>query len=74
MNLDVILQIVQIVVAVLLIVVILLQNKGAGMGGIFGGEGGNVYSSKRGFERTLHISTIILVFIFLAVAIVNFLL
>jgi preprotein translocase subunit SecG len=51
------LQITQITVSVLLIIAILLQNRGAGLGGIFGGEG-NVYRTKRGFERVLFWATI----------------
>lgn len=61
------LQIIQIVVAVLLTVSILLQNRGAGLSGIFGGSG-NVYRTKRGLEKKLFISTIVLGVIFFAVS------
>lgn len=57
----------QIVVAVLLVVVVLLQQKGTGLGGIFGG-GGEVFRTKRGFEKKLHIFTIILAILFLGLA------
>ena len=59
-----ILQIAQIVVAVLLMVFILIQQRGAGLGGIFGGEGG-VYRTKRGIEKTLFILTIIFAVLFI---------
>jgi protein translocase SecG subunit len=59
----------EIVVAVLLIVSILLQNRGAGLSSTFGGDFGGYYS-KRGFEKFLVYFSIILsaAFISLAVA------
>lgn len=68
---DFILTIVQITLSALLIVFILLQNRGTGMGGIFGGQG-NVYRTKRGFEKFLFIATIITAVLFLGVALFNF--
>ena len=65
--------VIQIITAVLLITVILLQRRGAGLGAAFGGEG-NVYQTKRGFEKILFISTIILSIIFLLTALANFIL
>lgn len=65
-----ILQIVQLVIAVLLIAAILIQSRGAGLGGVFGGQGG-VYRTKRGAEKTIFIATIILAVLFLGLAIVN---
>jgi len=57
-------KIVQIVVAVLLMISILMQNRGAGLGGVFGGSGG-VYLTKRGLEKKLFITTIVLAVIFI---------
>lgn len=57
-------KIIQIVVAVLLMLAILLQNRGTGLGGVFGG-GGGVYLTKRGVEKKLFIATIVLAAIFL---------
>lgn len=54
----------QIVVAVLLMAAILMQNRGAGLGGIFGG-GGGVYLTKRGLEKKLYLATIVLAAIFI---------
>jgi len=62
-----ILKIVQLIVAILLIIVILLQNQGAGVSGLFGG-GGNVYVTKRGFEKKLFIATIVLSIIFFSIS------
>lgn len=57
-------KIAQIVVAILLMAAILMQNRGAGLGGVFGGSGG-VYLTKRGLEKKLFITTIVLAVIFI---------
>jgi len=64
------LTILQIAVSVLLIVAIILQNRGAGLGSAFGGEG-NVFSTKRGIEKKLFIFTIVLSVMFLGMALAN---
>lgn len=61
------LKIVQLALAVLLIVVILLQNRGTGLSGVFGG-GGGVFLVKRGLEKKLYIATIVIAIIFFAVS------
>ncbi len=65
-----ILDIIQLVSAILLIAVVLLQNRGTGLGAAFGGEG-NVYRTKRGLEKILSIATIVLAVVFLATALIN---
>ena len=60
----------QVGVATLLGAAILLQQKGQGLSGAFGGEGG-FYRTKRGFEKTLFISTIVLSVLFIAAGIVR---
>lgn len=60
----------QIIVSVSLILAILLQAKGGGLGGIFG-QADSVYSTKRGVEKTLFRITIVLVVLFLILAIVS---
>jgi len=62
------LKIAQIIIAVLLMVSILLQNKGAGLSGIFGG-GSDIFRTKRGAEKTLFIITFILSILFFSAAI-----
>jgi preprotein translocase subunit SecG len=64
------LQIIQIIVAVTLMALILLQAKGTGLGGIFGGDS-SVYKSRRGVEKTLFNATIGLSVVFFLVAIAN---
>ncbi|MEI7818793.1 MAG: preprotein translocase subunit SecG [bacterium] len=50
--------------SVLLIVVILLQQQGSGLGEAYGGSSGS-YRSKRGLERSFFVLTIILGVIFI---------
>lgn len=61
-----ILHIAQIVVSVLLVAVILLQAQGT-LGGIFG-QGGSVYKTRRGFEKTLFQLTIALAILFVLIS------
>ncbi len=65
-----IINIIQIVLAVLLIASILLQRQGAGLSGAFGGEG-EFYHTKRGMEKYLFIATIILAILFFGAAVAN---
>lgn len=64
------LSIAQIVISILLIVSILLQQRGTGLGGAFGGAG-SVYRSKRGIEQVLYRATIVLAILFVAVALAS---
>jgi protein translocase SecG subunit len=63
--------IIQLVVAILLTISILLQNRGSGLGGAFGGDFGGYYT-KRGMEKSLvYISmTLGATFIGLSIAII----
>lgn len=60
----------QIVVSVLLLIAILLQQRGSGLSSVFGGTG-SIYRTKRGLEKGLFFVTIILVLLFVAIGIVN---
>ena len=60
----------QIIIAVLMVAAILLQAKGTGLSSVFGGEG-NVFRTKRGFEKILFYITIALAIGFFAVAVLN---
>ncbi|MBN1643377.1 MAG: preprotein translocase subunit SecG [Dehalococcoidales bacterium] len=66
------LNIVQIIVSVILILAILFQVKGGGIGGIFG-QADSVFRTRRGVERWLFLGTIVLVAIFVVLSIVNML-
>lgn len=60
----------QAVVSVLLVVAILLQNRGAGLGSAFGGDFGGYYT-KRGMEKFLIYATGVLALAFFLLAITN---
>jgi len=60
---------IEIIVSVLLIVSIILQQRGADVGGALGGQEGGVYFSRRGIEKYLFYITIVLAVIFVASAI-----
>jgi preprotein translocase subunit SecG len=61
------LKITQIIIAVLLVVVILMQNRGSGLGSAFGGSNA-VFTTKRGLEKKLYNITIVLAILFFAVS------
>jgi len=65
------LNIIQVILAVVLIAAILMQSKGSSMGGIFGGDTTSVYRTRRGFERRLFQFTIGLSVAFFLVALLN---
>lgn len=54
----------QMILAIILISLVLLQTKGTGLGSTFGGELG-FYQTRRGVERLLFILTIIIAGLFL---------
>ena len=62
--------IILIVTSILLVTTIIMQNRGAGVGGIFGGSG-DVYRTKRGAEKILFNATIVLAVIFFGTALYN---
>ncbi len=64
------LSVAQIVVSVALVLIILLQVRGGGLGGIFG-QPDAVYRTKRGVEKTMFQLTIALAVIFIIMAIVS---
>ncbi len=59
----------QVVVSVLLMVSILLQNRGSGLSAAFGGDFGGYYT-KRGVEKFLFFSSVFLGACFIGLAIV----
>lgn len=69
------LPIAQIILSVLLIGGVLLQQSEAGVGGSFGGGDGfsSSYHTKRGAERFIFISTIVVAVLFVLVALVDLL-
>lgn len=65
----------QVIVSVILIILILLQQRGAGgLGSAFGEDSSSVYRTRRGLEQGVFIATVIfgIVFLLLAIASVKF--
>lgn len=63
------LQIGLIITSVALILSVILQSKGAGLGGLTGADTGGVFTARRGIERTLFRVTIVLSVLFFALVI-----
>ena len=62
----------QMILAAALIAAILLQQRGTGLGGAFGGEV-TAYRSRRGIERTLYRLTIVLAVLFVVFSLLSLL-
>jgi preprotein translocase subunit SecG len=60
----------QMVLSVALVLAVLLQVRGGGLGGIFG-QADTVYRTRRGMEKTLFQLTVILVVLFIIVSMVS---
>ena len=63
-----------IITSVALILSVVLQSKGAGLGGLTGADTGGVFTARRGIEKTLFRVTVILsvIFFLLCIATVMF--
>jgi len=66
------LAIAQIVIGTLLIILVLLQQRGGGMG-VLGGTSSQFYGTRRGLEKTIFVFTVILGGLFIALSIICFL-
>ncbi|AKM77869.1 MAG: hypothetical protein UX49_C0026G0002 [Candidatus Wolfebacteria bacterium GW2011_GWC2_46_275] len=66
------LSIAQLVLSIVLIIIILLQERSSGLSGAFGGgtEGGT-YQTRRGFERIIFGATIVIAVAFAALSLVD---
>jgi preprotein translocase subunit SecG len=61
--------IIQIILSVVIITLILLQERSSGMSGLLGGSGEGYYQARRGVEKLIFYSTIVLAVIFVALAV-----
>ena len=59
-----------IIISVLLIISVIMQSKGAGLGGLSGADSGSVFTARRGVERTLFRLTIVLSVVFFALVLI----
>ncbi len=60
-----------ILVSVALIASVILQSKGAGLGGLTGADTGGIFTARRGVEKTLFYVTIALGALFFVLAILS---
>jgi preprotein translocase subunit SecG len=60
-----------IITSIALILAVILQSKGAGLGGLTGADTGGVFTARRGIEKTLFRVTIVLSFIFFGLCIAS---
>jgi len=58
-----------IITSIALVISIILQSKGAGLGGLTGADPGGVFTARRGIEKTLFWVTIVLSAVFFILAI-----
>lgn len=57
-----------IITSIALIASVILQSKGAGLGGLTGGDTGGIFTARRGIEKTLFRVTIVLGVVFFVLA------
>jgi len=67
------LKIIQLISSILLIALVLLQQRGSGVSSFFGGSG-EFYATRRGFEKILFIATFVVLIILTGSVIAYFLL
>lgn len=65
--------ILQIIVSLVLIVLVLLQERSSGLSGVFGGGGSTPYYTRRGVEKGVFYATIVATVLFAGLALLNLL-
>jgi protein translocase SecG subunit len=61
----------QIIVAIVVIVLVLMQERESGLSGLFGGgDMGGVYQARRGVEKILFIATIVMAILLVALSVI----
>ena len=68
---DTFLYVALIITSVGLVASVILQSKGAGLGGLTGVETGGVYTARRGIERTLFWVTLALSILFFSLVLIT---
>jgi len=61
----------QIIISIILIILILLQERSSGLSGVFGGSESEFYAKRRGIERLVFIATIVLIIIFALLSLIK---
>ena len=62
-------QIIQIIVSIALIIAVLMQSRGSGLGSVFGGTG-TVFKTRRGIDRLLFRITVFFVVVFVVASVI----
>ncbi|MBI2035246.1 MAG: preprotein translocase subunit SecG [Candidatus Liptonbacteria bacterium] len=68
---QVIISVIQLIIAVVIVVLILLQERSSGLSGVLGGSESSFYQTRRGLEKIIFRSTVLLVFLFVILSLVN---
>lgn len=63
----------QIIASIILILLILIQQRGTALGSALGGEEGSFYATRRGIEKKIFLGTIIFSILFIVLALLNLL-
>ena len=63
--------ILQVIVSIIIIVLILVQERSSGLSGAFGGSNATPYQTRRGMEKGIFAATIISAVVFLVLAVIN---
>ena len=69
-----ILLVAQLLVSVILIVLILMQQRGTALGSAFGGQGGGFYGTLRGVQKKIFWLTVVFGALFIILAVANLIL
>jgi preprotein translocase subunit SecG len=59
-----------IITSIALVISVVLQSKGVGLGGLTGGDTGGVFTARRGIEKTLFWITLVLAVLFVVLTMV----
>ena len=59
-----------IIIAIVIVTLIMIQGKGAGLGSAWGGSG-EVYQTRRGIEKLTFRITVILIVVFFIISVLN---
>jgi len=62
------LAVIQIILCVLIVGLILLQERSSGMSGLLGGGGEGLYQARRGFDKIVFYATIVCAVLFIVLA------
>lgn len=61
----------QIIVSIILIALVMIQDRTSGLSGVFGGAGATPYQTRRGLEKSIYWATIVAAALFAILAILN---